>query len=212
MAKKTKQRMPAHSDVGNAELFAALFRDRVQFDHSRQRWLLYGEHWWKADADGQLMRMARHTARVRLHSSSYIGDDEKRREEANWALKSESLARLEAILELAKSEKLIADGGSNWDRNPWLMAVANGVVDLRTGVLRPGTPDDRITLHAEIAFDPDAQCPRWMRFLEEVFEGDAELIAYVWSGVLSDTVLPALRLNNASSAAMATERTVRARF
>ena len=86
-------------------------------------------------------------------------------------------------MELVKSEKLIADDGGNWDRNSWLMAVANGEVDLRTGSLRPGTPEDRITLHAEIAFDPDAQCPRWMRFLEEVFDGDAELISYLWRAI-----------------------------
>jgi putative DNA primase/helicase len=171
------------TDAGNAELFAAIYRDHLRFDHSRQRWLLYDTHYWRSDVDGSLMRLAKQAVRLRLHHSSGISDDEKRREEAKWALKSEFLARLEAMVQLAKSEKPIADDGSKWDGNSWLMAVTNGVIDLRTGNLRAGAPEDLITLHAEIAFDPDAQCPRWMRFLDEVFDGDAELISYVWRAV-----------------------------
>jgi putative DNA primase/helicase len=129
--------------------------------------------------DGKLMRVAKLAMRLRLHSSSHISDEDKRQEEAKWALHSESLPRLEAMLKLARSEKLLADDGRNWDSDPWLLGVANGVVDLRTGNLRPGTPEDRITLHTDISFDPDAQCPRWIRFQAEVFDDDSELIAYV---------------------------------
>jgi putative DNA primase/helicase len=129
--------------------------------------------------DGKLMRVAKLAMRLRLHSSSHISDEDKRQEEAKWALHSESLPRLEAMLKLARSEKLLADDGRNWDSDPWLLGVANGVVDLRTGNLRPGAPEDRITLHTDVSFDPEAQCPRWIRFQAEVFDDDSELIAYV---------------------------------
>ena len=72
MTKNNKHGMAARSDAGNAELFATLYHDRVRFDHSRQRWLLYGVHGWQADVDGELMRMAKHTVRVRLHNCTHI--------------------------------------------------------------------------------------------------------------------------------------------
>jgi putative DNA primase/helicase len=68
--------------------------------------------------------------------------------------------RLDAVLALAKAEPSIADSGEGWDADPWLLGVANGVVDLRTGAVREGRPEDRITMHSPIPYDPEAQCPR----------------------------------------------------
>ena len=45
-------------------------------------------------------------------------------------------------------------------------------VDLRTGRLRPHDPADLITLSTEIAYRPEATCPRWQTFLEEIFGGN----------------------------------------
>jgi putative DNA primase/helicase len=83
------------------------------------------------------------------------------------------------MLTLARSERQLADDGSKWDGDIWAFGVANGVIDLKTGKLRPGKPTDQITLHSNIAFDPDAKCPRWEKFLIEIFGGDPELISYI---------------------------------
>lgn len=108
----TKPKFPNRTDAGNAELFAALFRDRLRFDHARQQWLLYGPHWWTTDSNGELMRMAKHAARSRLKNSACIQDDDKRNEEVKWALLSESRTHLEAMMNLAQSEKPLADDGT----------------------------------------------------------------------------------------------------
>ena len=51
---------------------------------------------------------------------------------------SEARTKLEAMLALAKSEGYLADAGQQWDSDPWLLGVANGVVDLRTGTAAAG--------------------------------------------------------------------------
>jgi putative DNA primase/helicase len=177
--RKNSQRLPNRTDAGNAELFAALFRDRLRFDHARHRWLWYAEYWWTTDADGGIMRLAKQAVRSRLKNSATIGDDKTLKKEMQWALQSESLPRLQAMLTLAQSEKPLADDGRKWDSDSWLLGVANGVVDLKATRLRPGKPGDLITLHTGIPFDPDAKCPRWDRFLEEIFDGDPDLISYI---------------------------------
>jgi putative DNA primase/helicase len=53
------------------------------------------------------------------------------------------------------------------------------VVDLKAGTLRPGRPDDNITMQTGAAFDPEARCPRWERFIREVFP-DPDVADYVW--------------------------------
>ena len=116
---------------------------------------------------------------MRLKSADNLGNEDERTKQVQWARESESRARLEATLRLARTEYPIADAGSGWDADPLLLGVPNGVVDLRTGNLRAGKRSDKITLQAGVAFDPEAVAPRWERFLDEVFAGDRETIDYV---------------------------------
>ena len=73
----------------------------------------------------------------------------------------------------------IADPGDRWNADLLLFGVPNGVVELRDGSLRDGRPEDRITLQAGAAFDPAATCPRWERFIVEIFAGDESLIRFI---------------------------------
>lgn len=57
-----------------------------------------------------------------------------------------------------------------WDSNPWLLGTKQGVIDLRTGLLRAGRPQDHI--HTIIPtewkglYEP---APRFAQFLQEIF-------------------------------------------
>lgn len=163
------------TDAGNAELFAHLYGERLRYDHKRGRWLVWGEHRWQPDADGDLGRLAKDAARARYEAASKAGDDDARK----WAFGSENRSRIEAAIHLARSERPLADDGEGWDADPLLLACPNGVVDLATGTLRPGRPEDRITRQTTVPFDPAATCPRWQQFLGEVFDGDPELEEFI---------------------------------
>ena len=82
------------------------------------------------------------------------------------------------MLVLARSVEPIADTGKNWDMDPWLLGVPNGVVELQTGKLRDGCPDDRISMQTGAPFDPNAPCPIWDRTVADIFGNDDALIAY----------------------------------
>ncbi len=168
------------TDSGNAELFASLYRDRLRYDHRRKGWLVWASHWWQPDADAEVLRLAKAASRLRYEKALLLEDLDERQAEAKWAISSESRMRLEAALSLAKAERPIADAGDRWDSDPWLLGVANGVVDLRSGALRDGRPEDRITQHVKVPYRAEAKCPRWWAFLEEVFGGDRELIDFIW--------------------------------
>ena len=168
------------TDAGNAELFTHLFGDRLRYDHRRKRWLEWAGSWWQLDIDAKVIRMVKQATRTRYQNAAYIEDLKDREAEAKWAIQSENRLRLDAALALAKAEKPIADSGEAWDTSSWLLAVSNGVVDLTNGRLRLGRPDDRITMHSPISFDSTAACPRWERFMREIFGSDDDLIDYVW--------------------------------
>ncbi|MEU8454141.1 DNA primase family protein [Streptomyces griseoaurantiacus] len=59
-----------------------------------------------------------------------------------------------------------------------LLTFRNGTVDLRTGELRAHAPADMLTQCTLIDYVPDAECPRFERFVAEVFPGKPELQDY----------------------------------
>jgi putative DNA primase/helicase len=171
------------TDAGNAELFGAIFENQLRYDYTNNRWLIWREHWWEEDINGQIVRDTKYATRRRLKAAMTIEDDVLRKAEIKWARQSESLPRLKSMLELSQAERPLADSGTEWDSRPFLLGVKNGVIDLRSGKLREGRPSDKITLHSNIEFDPNAQCPRWGQFLFEIFAGDTELIEFVQRAV-----------------------------
>lgn len=167
------------TDSGNAELFASCNAGRVLYDHRRNQWLLWAAHYWRTDSDGEIYRLAKESARERYRRAEQIQDLAERGRESKWAISSESRQKLEAALSLARAERALADTGDGWNADPFLLAVRNGVIDVRAGTLRPGRPEDRISFHSSIDYNPAATCPRWLRFLEEVFDGNADLVDFV---------------------------------
>ncbi len=167
------------TEAGDAEHFACEFGDKVRFDYRRGRWLVFMGHRWVPDPDGELQRLALKAMRLRQMKSLGIQDSGDRKKHFKWALQGESRSRIQNMLALAQSMPPIRDSGDNWDSNPWKLGVENGVVNLRTGGMRKGRPEDRITMSTRAPYDPAATCPLWERTVSEIFGGDWALIDYV---------------------------------
>ncbi len=172
----------AETDAGNGELFASLFADQVRYDHQTGTWLIWNDGlWWEPDDAGKVFQFVKDAARRRWIEAA-DGTRQERRITGRHVYRSESRQGIEATLKLAQSEPQIRIGersASEWDSDPYLLGVGNGVVDLRTGILRPGKPSDRITMHTPIPFDPNATCGRFDLFLLQVFDYDEELVAFI---------------------------------
>ncbi len=172
-----------HSDTGNAEYFAGRCGDRIRFDHRRQLWLVWDDHRWKPDATGGVYRLVKESVRARGREAADYSDTSQRTAGIKYALASENRPKLEACLALARNEYPLADDGERWDEHSWLVGCPNGVLDLRTGELRDGRPDDRITMCTGTPFVPDAKATRWERFMREIFQDDSELVSFVHRAV-----------------------------
>lgn len=85
--------------------------------------------------------------------------------------------RQKSVLQAAEVE--FAVDAAALDTRHGELCVPNGAVRLCDGVLLPPNPADGHTMRAGVAFDPAATCHRWDRFLAEVFDGNAEVIAYI---------------------------------
>ena len=167
------------TDTGNAEFMVKLYADQLRFDHRHKKWLIWGNHHWIPDKDGKVSRLAITAARTRGAMARNIDDEELQKKIVKWAKDSENRFRIEACIGMAQKIEPFADKGEGWDTHRMLLGAENGVIDLCTGQLRDGRPEDFITMSTHLDFDPDAKCPRWEQFIKEVFD-DGELEDWVW--------------------------------
>lgn len=167
------------SDAGNAQLFVDLYKQSVRYDHPLKRWLIWDKHWWKPDDDGFITRLALLAIAKRRDTLGEWPANQQVKE-LQFILRSEQSHRLKGMLDIVQAKKPIATA-KLWDQTPHLLGVANGVVDLRTGRLIEGKPDQRITFHCPYEYDPAAVAPTWVKALTDVFEPD--LIPYFQTAV-----------------------------
>jgi putative DNA primase/helicase len=78
----------------------------------------------------------------------------------------------------AHSPKLVRRA-DQLDRDPMLLNCLNGTVELGTGQLRQHQQADLLTKLAPVEFAAQARCPRWLKFLGEIFDNKPELIAFM---------------------------------
>lgn len=89
-------------------------------------------------------------------------------------------ASVAAIVELARSNPASVATPTDFDADVMLLGTPGGVVDLKTGKLRPAARQDMITKQTAVApAMPGARPERWERFLGETFGGDREVIAFM---------------------------------
>lgn len=167
------------TDLGNAERFAEEWRGRILHCFQLNVWLVWSGQRWLVDEGAEIGKCAKVVMRKIYCEAEAANEPEKRTRLSKWAMQSESIRRIEAMISLARHEESMSVAVADLDRDPWLLNVANGTIDLRTGELRPHDPTDRITKLAPVAYDPDAECPNFDALLERIFDRQVGLMKFV---------------------------------
>lgn len=187
----------AQTDLGNAERFAGR-HGRDLLNVADVGWHIWTGTHWKRDKTGEVERRAKETARSIHEEAAHVDDDGRRKALAKWAVASESVNRLGAMIKLAGTEPGIPVTVDDLDADPWLLNVRNGTLDLRTGELREHLHKDHITKLAPVEYHPDAEAPVWEAFLAkalpnaEVRTFVQRLVGYSLTGVTTEKILPML--------------------
>lgn len=181
------------TDMGNARRLVRLHGEDLRYVPPWDQWLVWDDARWAKDETGEVMRRAKQTALSIFREAA-----EGRNSEAlgKHAVRSQSEARIRAMVSLARSEPEIPVLPSQLDTDPWALNALNGTIDLRTGKLREHRRSELHTKVVPVEYDPDAECPTWIAFLEQIMGGDQELIGFVQravgyslTGVTSEQVL-----------------------
>ena len=163
-------------DPGNAERFVLQHGDSVRWDGTSKRWMHYVGTHWVHDLAARHIALAVETARSLLTEAERSENPDVRKSRAREAAGCQSVSRIKAMLEIAKSMLPVAP--VDFDSDLDLFNCPNGTLRLSTGELLPHDPAHLITKCAGAPFDPSAKAPTWDRFLFEVASNDLDLIDY----------------------------------
>jgi P4 family phage/plasmid primase-like protien len=190
-------RAPPPTDLGNARRLVTEHGADLRYAPQLGAWLVWDGARWAEDVTGEAPRRAKAVVDRLICAAAGADTPKAQRKAIDHWMRSQHAARLAAMVAVAATEPGVPITIDRLDADPWLLNVANGTLDLRTGTLRPHDRTDLITKASPVPFDPAATAPRWERFLNDVFAGDAEVIAFVarlvgWSitGDVSEQRLP----------------------
>jgi putative DNA primase/helicase len=166
------------NDIGNA--------DRLGRRHVGEILYVCGLGWhiwngllWCRDAVGKIKELAKQVARNIYNESANSSGDALLSDIAKHAKASHQAPRLNAMIELAATLPELVKTTAQLDSHDMLLGVANGVIDLRTGKLRPVDREQFMTRHSGVSFDAKATCPQFLTFIDQITATDKSLAQYL---------------------------------
>ncbi|MBM4274069.1 MAG: DNA primase [Deltaproteobacteria bacterium] len=167
------------TDLDNAELMAAQHGQDLRYCPTLKKWLVFTGVRWEEDHLGGVYQKAKATIRGLYRQAIPMEDKGEKKKLLSHALNSESDAKINAMIRLASKEKGIPVMAKHLDRDPMLLNVLNGTLDLSTGTLLPHDRKHLITKLAPVTYDPEVSCPLWMNFLSRIMGGNRHMVEFL---------------------------------
>jgi putative DNA primase/helicase len=167
--KSATKRPPDFSDEALALRFAGRYASEWRYVAAFGKWLVHDGISWRIDETLEVVHLVRQICREAATECRRRG----------LALSLASASTVAAVERLARSDRRLAATADQWDRDLWALNTPGGVLDLKTGAIRPHRPEDYMTKLAGTAPDPACSITTWQKFLDRVCGGSAELIAFL---------------------------------
>jgi putative DNA primase/helicase len=168
------------TDTGNARRLVHYTGDIIRYVPEWATWLVWDGVRWSPDGLGVVVEFMKVIATQNMiEEAQTVTNEDRRQHLLKWAMASESVSRIKAAIELAKTDVDVAVSAETLDTEKWLLTCLNGTLDLKTGELRPARQDDLITKLVPFEYDPAAKCPQFEKFLDWALCGRAGLVDFV---------------------------------
>lgn len=167
------------TDLGNSERFIYLHKDIVRYNGTSGKWLVWNGKYWQQDETGRVFELAKKTVRGIYGEAENCTVDKQRELIAKFAVTSESHQRITDMLRLSKTTQEISLTSQELDKHPYLLNLENGTYNLNTHKFILHTPENLITKHTKVYYDPLAKAPQWNKFIHKIFAGNSSMISFV---------------------------------
>lgn len=187
-AEKKKDSPPrSWDDTGNADRFMDRYGELVKYSFTDKTWMVYNGSYWSVDDTGQIHSLVDRvvddmkTEKLVVPPDSKLSADDAEKKFHDHIKKARSNAGKKAMMDELKHRVPVLHG--EFDSDKTLLNVANGFVDLTSGILREHDIQKLFSRQAAVEYTDTIDAPEWTQFLNQIFNDDKELIDYVQKAV-----------------------------
>ncbi|WP_337970302.1 phage/plasmid primase, P4 family [Virgibacillus salexigens] len=183
--KKITKKYYSYDDTGNAQRFTDTFGEVVRYSFIRKNWYYYNDKTWQLDQEGKVKNLVDEILQKMKKEPVYIADDVDEEDAKKHLTKHIKYSRGSngKTNMLKESQHLLPIKPETFDKDKHLLNVQNGYLDLHTGELRDHDKDKFFTKIASIEYTDKIDCPMWVDFLNQIFDGNQDLIHYMQRSV-----------------------------
>lgn len=186
------------NELGDGMLYAWLHQGQYVFVAQHNEWYYWVGHYWQRDLTDKAAGAVEKVALVYLQEVHALGvkiKEAEKAEEKDRAKKFRDRRKLfirrverlrsergvRACLHFARlGDHALAITGEQLDDDPWILACANGVIDLKNGKLRPGRRDDWVTKASPVEYPGvKAISADFEKFTDDITSGRQEVVDYL---------------------------------
>lgn len=162
----------------NAHRFSASYGEDTRFESTTKQWYCWHDGIWAEDELIARTR-ARKTVELLFDELDQPMDEDVRKLLQKHIAKSQTARAQDGLLRLAQTLEELQINHRQFDQNPYDLNCLNGIVDLRTGELRPHDRSALCTQMVPVNYDPDAYCKEWETFLHAIMLGNKSMVDYL---------------------------------
>lgn len=169
-------------DIGNANRVVFWRGQDIRFDPTRERFHYWADTRWIHAREGHIRSVVEDvhdkiaTTEGPFYDAYAIPPSEKDKKSpktykellVEWAANQRYSSKIKDTMMMLRGRDALWCESDDFDVDPYLFNVANGVVDLRTGELKPHTREFMCTKISKINYDPEAEAPEFERFMKLV--------------------------------------------
>lgn len=165
------------TDVGNAERFVRDHSGSLLYCSDTKQWHIWDGKVWKPDQLGAVANLATNTVQKFAADAKRFRDGTLRDKAVKWSTVSMSKVRLDAMIALASARLAVLS--YHFDNKDYELNTANCIIDLKTCQPIDHDPTRHHAVITDAAYNADATCPAFEKFMQTIFQNDAEMIAYI---------------------------------
>lgn len=166
-----------NTDIGNGKRLAARWGSQLRHCYEMKQWYTWDGTRWAKDGGVVVTRAAKVTTEEAYKEAKRM-EEPYRTATIKWSKSSQAASRVGAMIEMARTEGVIAIKADELDADIFAFNVLNGTVDLRTGELRKHNRADLITKLGPVdcvKVDRRSEAARlWYKYLREVMGNEEQ--------------------------------------